>query len=166
MNKIPTPLANGRINIMNSEMSSYPFFSEKDDNYAFNKHAVTAIYEHNDLQEQFFSNKNILLLQKKIKKGVYKQSKNSHVISDQDLKTLKIIMKSIYLQYGKNLENDICQQVKTLNKMVLNYCINNIISNIELYLIYKKRVSYNPVPLELPKYISSSGTKTTKNFID
>ena len=117
-------------------------------------------------KRRYFSNKNIALLQRRIKRGVYKRSENNHVIVEQDVKILKIIMKSIYLQYAKNLKNDIYKQVKTLNKLVLNYCINNIISNIELYITYKKSVSYNPVPLELPKYISSAGSKTRKNFID
>tara|TARA_B110000211_G_scaffold216584_1_gene259727 strand:+ start:2065 stop:2565 length:501 start_codon:yes stop_codon:yes gene_type:complete len=166
MNKIPTPLPNGRIDIMDSAMSSHPFFVERDNNYTFNKHAVTAIYEFNKLQEKYFSNKNINLLQHKIKKRVYKQSKNNYDIANQDIKILKIIMKSIYLQYGKNLDKDIVNQVKTLNRLVLNYSVNNIISNIELYMTYKKSVSYNPVPLELPKYISTSGLKTKKNFID
>jgi len=166
MNKIPTPLPNGRIDIMSGNMSSHPFFVEEDNNYAFNEHAVTAIYEFNELQKEYFSNKNINLVQRKIKKRVYKQSKNNYVIADQDIKILKIIMKSIYLQYAKNLTQNIEKQVKTLNKLVLNYCVNNIISNIELYMTYKKNVSYTPVPLELPKYISSSGLKTKKNFID
>ena len=166
MNQIPTPLPNGRIDIMNTTMSSHPFFAEKDNNYSFNRHAVTSIYEYNTLQEQYFSNKNIALIQRKIKRKVFTQSKNNYVIANQDIKILKIIMKSIYLQYSKNLEKDVNRQVKTLNKLVLNYCTNNIISNIELYITYKKNVSYNPVPLELPKYISSAGLKTTKNFID
>ena len=102
MNKIPTPLSNGRIDIMNSSMSSHPFFVEEDNNYAFNKHAVTSIYEYNALQAQYFSNKNINLIQNKIKRRVYKQSENNYVIANQDLKILKIVMKSIYLQYAKN----------------------------------------------------------------
>jgi len=166
MKKIRTPLPNGRIDIMKNNMVSHPFFIEKDNNYAFNKHAVTSIYEFNELQEKYFSDKNINLLQSKIKNRVYKQSKNNYVIAAQDIKILKIIMKSIYLQYAKNLDKNIKKQVKVLNKLVLNYSANNIISNIELYLTYKKSVSYTPIPLELPKYISTSGSKTKKNFIE
>ena len=74
-------------------------------------------------------------------------------------------MKSIYLQYGKNLKTNIQGQVKNLNILVLDYCVPNIISNIELYLGYKKSVSMLPKPLELPKYISDAGTRTNSNFI-
>ena len=156
---------NGRVNILDSDISPYPFFLEKENNYNFSEHAVTAIYDLNDLQKQFFADKNINYLQKKIKQKVNKKSNKKYTISDQDLKILKIIMKSIYLQYGKNLKNDVCSQVKILNELVINYCVKNIMSNVELYLTYKKRVSFSPIPLSRPKYISNAGTKTNENFV-
>lgn len=157
--------SNGRVNILDSDISPYPFFLEKENNYNFSEHAVTAVYDLNELQKQFFADKNINYLQKKIKKNVNKKSKSKYTISEQDLKILKIIMKSIYLQYGKNLEKDICNQVKALNELVVNYSVRNIMSNVELYLTYKKRVSFNPMPLGRPKYISNAGTKTNENFV-
>lgn len=163
MNKIYTPIPNGRIDIINSNSKSYPFFIEKNINYTFDKNAVSNRYEYNNLQRQYFSQKNINSLQSKIRKSVYKRAK--HIIHNQDTKVLKTIMKSIFLQYGKNLETDLIGQVNMLNKFVLNYSINNIISNIELYMTYRKSISYIPIPLSNPTYVSSAGTKTNKNFI-
>tara|TARA_B110000208_G_scaffold189659_1_gene251690 strand:+ start:137 stop:631 length:495 start_codon:yes stop_codon:yes gene_type:complete len=163
MNKIYTPTPNGRIDIINSDFKSYPFFLEKNSNYTFDKNAVSNRYEYNNLQSMYFSQKNINFLQLEIRKIVHKRTK--HGIHNQDSKVLKTIMKSIFLQYGKNLETDLVGQVNMLNKFVLNYSVNNIISNIELYLTYRKSISYIPIPLSNPTYVSSAGTKTNKNFI-
>lgn len=74
-------------------------------------------------------------------------------------------MKSIYLQYSKNQEKNIINQIKKLNALVLDYCIPNILSNIEQHIHYKKTVSSLPKPIEHPKYVSSAGTRTNPNFI-
>ena len=163
MNTIITPTPNGRVDILNKNFRSYPFFLEKNNNYAFNSRAVSHIYEYNDIQKLFFSEKNINLLQTQIRKKVYNRSK--HLIQNQDEKVLKIIIKFIFLQYGKNLKNDLADQVHMLNRFVLNYSVNNIISNIEMNLTYRKAISIMPVPLSHPTYVSSAGTKTNKNFV-
>ena len=161
-------IRNGRVNIMGNFIASsnIPLFEENaPGNNIYKKKAVSAIYESNPLQMAFFSKQNIENLQILIKKNVYIKSDNKHIIRNQDYNNLKIVMKSIYLQYGKNLKTDIQGQVKNLNILVLDYCVPNIISNIELYLGYKKSVSMLPKPLELPKYISDAGTRTNSNFI-
>jgi len=43
-------------------------------------------------------------------------------------------MRSYYLQYGKNLPNDINGQLNRLNTMVINWSSDQIITNIEQYL--------------------------------
>ena len=74
-------------------------------------------------------------------------------------------MKSIYLQHGKNLRVDINKQIIDLNNLVLDYCVPNILSNIEMYLHYKRDITQLPVPLNRPTYISDSGTRTNNNLI-
>ena len=75
-------------------------------------------------------------------------------------------MKFIYLQYGQNNETDLKkQQIKRLNAFVLEYAVPNILLNIEQNSAYKKSVSNLLKPLELPKYISSAGTRTNPNII-
>ena len=163
MKSINTPIPNGRMDIINAIPKAFPFFVERDKKFQLNRGA-TSVYEVNELQIRYFSGKNIEYLQREIRIRVYGRAK--YVIQDQDVNELQIVMKSVYFQYGKNLREKVNEQMDTLNEIVLNYCVNNIISNIELYMTYKKNVSYTPVPLELPKYISSSGLKTKKNFID
>lgn len=161
-----TIIRNGRVDIMgNINAPKYPLFRSGTTDYDFSLHAVSSMFEYNTLQEIFFSNQNIALLQDLIIKHVYEQSNKKHMIGPQDDVTLKIIMRSYYLQYSKNLNNHIKEQVKTLNDFVLDYSVREVLSNISMYLSYKENVSSLPVPLSPPVYVNSSGTKTNRNFI-
>jgi sRNA-binding regulator protein Hfq len=158
--------SNGRIDINNNKIIQMPLFKEIDNgNDNFSNNAVSAIYEINPLQNKYFSKSNIEKVQQLIIRNVYLLSEKKHVIGRQDDNTLKIIMKSIYLQNGKNLNSNIEAQIKNLNNLVLDYCVPNILSNIEMYLVYKHDISNLPVPLEHPKFISDSGTRTNNNLI-
>ena len=59
-------------------------------------------------------------------------------------------MRSIYLQYSSNLPNDIPEQIKALNQMVLNYCIPQVFSEAQAYLKYLTDASTMYVPMEHP----------------
>ena len=76
-------------------------------------------------------------------------------------------MKSYYLQYSKNLSVNIDKQINVLNSMVVDWSANNIITNIEQYIIYKKSCSTLPMPLERAQLPTQKGTKTLeiKSFI-
>ena len=74
-------------------------------------------------------------------------------------------MRSIYLQYAKHINTNIKAQIKELNQLIYNYSIPNILSNIELYLGFKKHVSTLPEPMSHPKYLSNQGLKSFKNPI-
>ena len=157
---------NGRENLYINKSNKYQLYKENNNvNNQYSYNALSNVYEINSLQLKFFSSYNIEKLQHLIRYNVFIQSNKKHNISRQDDTILKIIMKSIYLQFSKNLNNDISKQVTELNNLVLDYCISNILSNIEMYLVYKKDVSNLPLPIEHPKYISDSGTRTNNNLI-
>lgn len=159
-------IRNGRVDIMgNINAPKYPLFRSGTTEYDFSRHAVSSMFQYNNLQEIFFSNQNIGLLQDLIIKNVYSQSNKKYMIGPQDEPTLQIIMRSYYLQYGKNLDTHIKEQVKTLNDFVLDYSVREVLSNISMYLSYKEKVSSLPVPLDSPIHVSSAGTKTNINFI-
>tara|TARA_B110000977_G_scaffold192572_1_gene266281 strand:- start:218 stop:769 length:552 start_codon:yes stop_codon:yes gene_type:complete len=161
-------IRNGRVNIEGNNIgtSDIPLFEERNNgNELYRRTAVSAIYESTPVQQHFFSAKNISHVQQLLKYNIYVQSGKKHIIGGQDQNNLKIVMKSIYLQYGKNLNTNIQEQVTTLNNYVLDYSVPNILSNIEMHLLYRKQVSNLPVPLEHPKYISDSGTRTNSNSI-
>tara|TARA_B110000967_G_C18856743_1_gene547685 strand:+ start:1139 stop:1675 length:537 start_codon:yes stop_codon:yes gene_type:complete len=163
MNKINTPIPNGRLDLLTSNMKPYPFFLEKHDTNNFEE-AVSTVYELNELQRNFFSKKNLDLIQNSIRRQVLTQANFS--IAPQSLSELKIIMKSTYLQFGQNLSKNVGAQTDSLNNSVLEYCVKTIISNIRAYNHYKQRVSYTPIPLELPKNMSNSGKKLTTNVLN
>ena len=71
-------------------------------------------------------------------------------------------MRSVYLQYSKNLASDIAEQVSILNNLVVNICVPKIITNVEQYIGYKKDISGLPKPLPRPQNLSSAGTKSTR----
>ena len=104
-------------------------------------------------------------LQKIIRYEVWLQSGKRHIIGRQSDDQLKIIMRSIFLQYGKHRNNDLIEQVKDLNQFVCNYSIPNILSNLELYIGYKNDVSNLPEPIPLPVNMSNAGLKSINNLI-
>ena len=163
MNTINTPLPNGRLDLLTSNMKPYPFFLEKDDEKALDT-PVSTIYESNALQRYYFSKKNTNFIQHSIRQQVLSEAGFS--IATQSLSELRIIMKSTYLQFGKNLDENVTEQTNSLNKTVLEYCVKTIISNIRTYNLYKDRVSYTPVPLELPQNMSNSGKKLITNVLN
>ena len=129
-------------------------------NNLYNSEAIHTIHEHNKLNVVFFSKENINLLQNLIRYQVYARTNKKHTIGRQSDTQLKLIMRSMYLQYGKNLEYDITEQIKRLNILVINECVPKIITGVEQYLAYKRDISGLGVPLPRPKNLSSTGTKT------
>ena len=161
-----TIIRNGRVDIMgNVNAPRYPLFRSGTTDYDFSRHAVSSMFEYNTLQEIYFSTQNISLLQDLIIKNVYEQSNKKHMIGPQNETNLKIIMRSYYLQYGKNLNTHIKEQVKTLNDFVLDFSVREVLSNISMYMSYKEKVSSLPPPLMRPVYVTNSGTKTNMNYI-
>ena len=77
--------------------------------------------------------KNITTIQNGMRQGVYERSNGQYVIGVQDGDTLKIIMRSIFLQYAANKPTDIKQQIYELNKMVWDYTIPQLYGEAQGY---------------------------------
>ena len=95
---------------------------------------ISNIVVPNALSRTFFSNDNVERIQHQIINNVYTLSQKK--ISRQSYQELQIIMKSMYLQYGRNLPYDIEEQVFTLNKYVVDECTNIIGENVKQYSKY------------------------------
>ena len=109
---------------------------------------LTGNWEPNMLSKVYFSAGNVRIVQNAIKAGVYKQSNGKFVIGDQDEDTLKIIMRSIFLQRSANMQNNITQQVEGLNKLVADYCVPQILGKADGYIKYKRDVSTMAIPMK------------------
>lgn len=129
---------------------------------SYSKVVLAGIQEETLLSFLFFSKKNIEIIQNLIRKKIYDMSNNEYVIGYQNSDELLIIMRSIYLEYSKNVQdvNYITPQIKYLNKKVVDDVIPNILSAIKLYVKFLNDSSTPYHTMEHPKFESMSGTKS------
>lgn len=102
------------------------------------------------LSQKFFGAENITKLQKGMIEGVFKRSNGKFRIGMQNQDTLKIIMRSIFLTESKNLPNGVPQQIASLNKQVLDYCVPQIVGEAVGYVNYCRDASTLSVPMSAP----------------
>jgi hypothetical protein len=100
----------------------------------------------------------MVIIQNGIRAGVYKKSNGQYVISDQDGDTLKIIMRSVFLQHTSNQPTNIKGQVNELNKIVLDYSIPQVYSEAVGYHKYLEDASTMYTPIA-PPIMSSNNDK-------
>ena len=112
--------------------------------------ALNGEYETTLLSNLFFSAENIQIIQNGIRAGVYKRSNGMYIVGNQKCDELKIIMRSIFLQYAKNQPTHISSQIETLNTMVLNYAVNQVYGEAEGYMKYKRDASTMYTPIAHP----------------
>lgn len=141
---------NGRVNIMSPDINA--LFSMKDKIYAGGENsdfreAMTGNWYNTKLSDAFFSAQNIQALQNGLRAGVYERSNGQYLIAEQNPNELKIIMRSVFLQYSRNEVYNIPGQIAALNKLVLDYAIGQVYGEAEGYMKYKDDAStmYDPI---------------------
>jgi hypothetical protein len=118
-------------------------------------------WEHSPLSQVFFSAENVQRLQTQIRKAVFERSQpKGYVIDAQSVDELKIIMRAIYLQYARNLPNNLAGQVADLNAKVVDWSAPHILSAVDHYYYYLDDISKMPTPLSQPQNLSRAGTKS------
>ena len=115
---------------------------------------LKGIQEINHLSNTFFSELNISAINDAI---IAKIGKNSNIlIPSQINNSLFIIMRSFYLQHSQNMSNnDILSEIKYLNKLVINYCVDKIQSELVAYNRYKNDIEFLPNPMDFPENTNS-----------
>ena len=149
---------NGLIQMTQNESAKpYDLYKDSNKQQDTNISIISNIVVPNALSRTYFSNDNVERLQKQIVNEVYKQSKKE--IGKQSYQELQVIMKSIYLQYGRNLPTDIEGQVITLNKYVIDECVRIIVPNVLQYNKYIEDIT-SPIPV-MPRSqnVSNKGYK-------
>lgn len=150
----------GRVDSLeNDNYELYKLFKEEKAYVNASDDMLKSIHLRNELSDIFFSRQNLDYLQEAMRYLVYKRSCGKHVIDKQSETELVIVMRSVYLEHGKYRPNDIKEQVKELNVVVLNYCVDKILEEISMYIRYKKDITQLPMPLDRGEFISSKGTK-------
>jgi len=147
---------NGRINLI-EQPSTNVLFQMQEKIGVRNKatefrEALNGIWESNVLAQVYFSADNIQIIQNGLRAGVYKMSNEKYIIAPQNIDTLKIIMRSIYLQYAEHYEDDITGQVERLNKLVLDYAVPAVYGEATGYVKYCEDQSTLVTPMRWPQH--------------
>jgi len=114
------------------------------------RNATDGIWNETSLSSAFFSVENIRILQNGIRAGVYERSNKQYIVGEQDCDALKVVMRSVFLQHSANQPSHITQQIVELNKIVLDYCIQQVYGEAQGYLKYMHDASTLVVPIAHP----------------
>ena len=119
----------------------------------FQEDAIKGIHEETGLSELYFSKENMELLQSAIRYEVNQIT--GKVIDKQSPNELSIVMRSIYLQNGNPMvsSNSIKKEVVKLNSMVIDYCSEQISTQVLQYQGYIQKLTTLPVPIERPQQV-------------
>ena len=147
-------MSNGKINIMGPNTSTLFSMMDKipintNTNY---QNVLAGNLQRSPLSDKYFSKQNIQFIQNGIKHGVYIKSQRRIAVDEQPEDQIVTVMRSIYLQYSKNLDSNIQEQVNDLNTRVLNFCVNNVFNEAVAYLKYREDASTMHIPIMHPIY--------------
>jgi hypothetical protein len=149
---------NGRINIKSPNTSTlFQMYDKIPANQCVTfRNATEGLWNETPLSRAFFSQENIQIIQNGIRAGVYNRSNGQYIVGPQDCDSIKIIMRSVFLQYSANQPFNIPQQIEELNKIVLNYCIQQVYSEAQGYMKYIDDASTLVIPIAHPVQASNT----------
>jgi Family of unknown function (DUF5761) len=159
---------NGRVNLAERSTAggeapkNFPGYQyEKTAEPGFEVDMLRGNWETTPVSNMFFSPENVRQIQNAIRRFVFEKSQpKGHVIDDQSVDELKIIMRAIYYQYGKNIPFNVPQQVSELNQLVVNWSGPHILSAVDHYYYYLNDISHMPIPMQQPQNLSGAGTRS------
>jgi hypothetical protein len=109
----------------------------------------------------FFSESNITYIQKAIAKNVYeRKSCEKYIISEQKHEHLVLIMQSIYDNYAQNIQYNKKEQFQLLNKMVVDYCSDEIVKALKIRMTYLSDKFSKPKVMPDPISTTVTGSKS------
>jgi hypothetical protein len=147
-------MSNGKVNIMGPNTSTLFSMMDKipintNTNY---QNVLAGSLQRSELSDSYFSKQNIQYIQNGIRSGVYTKSQKRIAVDEQPEDQIVTVMRSMYLQYSKNLDSNIAYQINELNNLVLQFCINNVFNEAVAYLKYREDASTMHIPMTHPIY--------------
>ena len=124
---------------------------------------ISTIQSSTPLSDAYFSTLNEDSIQEQIRYEVF--LKTNKTIGRQDSTQLQLIMRSIFLQHCKNIPTDILKQIRDLNKIVIDYCVEQIVVQVIQRDNYLRDLEMGPQPMERSINVSNSGEKVLVNKI-
>lgn len=143
---------NGRV----SDIEVLDFNLPKEGDIIINKDnqetSIKGIVEKTAVSDLFFSDMNLDVIQQSIRYKV--NQRTGKVVSRQSNNSIYIIMRSILLQYANFRVSvaDLAEEIRGLNSRVIDYCVDNISSNVQQYVHFVKDLEKLPTPLDRPVY--------------
>ena len=113
----------------------------------------------------FFSKSNVDNIQQTIKNIVLK-TLNVELTENQNTESLLMVMRYVYLQDGRFLKYNINEQVRMLNKKLLNIIMPDIITGVKQQLGYIKYINSPLTPIDRPFSDSVKGSKMPRAISD
>lgn len=156
---------NGRVHLLDDQHVQ-PFERVVDNGKKWSSIEKESLKSHvteTEVSKLFFSQLNIDALQQGIRYKVYKESGGKYVIGNQSVDELRIIMRSVFLTNAKNLPYQFVEQVRDLNAIVLDYCVKEITSQLDMNAKFKQDISQLPMPMEYGISQSVKGTKIAEH---
>jgi hypothetical protein len=156
----------GRSNnlLFSTHYADYKLYQEKEGTDTNYKTILGTIQERSPLNDAFFSKNNMNHVKKLLAEQVYKQSGYSISAHSQSDNELLIIMRAIFLQYARNLPEDVRGQIAELNLKLLTEIVPKVVSKVKMELTYQRDHGSQPLPNLHPVNVSNAGTKTNRGY--
>ena len=112
--------------------------------------ALNGTLEWNLLAQAYFSAENIQTIQDRLRQNIYRMSGNQIKLPNQNIDTLKIVMREFYLEYAVHCPKDVKKQVDHLNTLVLEHLTPKLYSEAVGYFQYLVSQSTLAMPMDRP----------------
>ena len=115
--------------------------------------------EQGALEDTFFSDENINLINKQLIMSVFKKTNGNIKITEQSNSSLIIIMRYIFIEYARHLPFNIAEQIRELNCRVVSEVVPNIITNATQHINYIAEINNPRNIIPLPKNVRFNSSK-------
>jgi hypothetical protein len=112
------------------------------------------------MKNTFFSQMNIDYINNMIMKTVYNNSCEKYIIRKQKSAHLFQVMESIWEDHAQHMLTGQKEQIRILDKLVIDFCVDTIIEEIKTRTLYLRDKFAPPVTLPDPINDSTAGTKS------
>jgi hypothetical protein len=125
---------------------------------------VKGIVEQTVISDLFLSEMNTKAIQDTIRYGVYNAT--NMIVDYQSPTELYIIMRSIMLQHAnfKVGQTDLLDGIKKLNKLVVDYAVKEVSSNVQQYDMYIQDIQSLPTPMDRPDFSGDTSRNRSQDM--
>jgi hypothetical protein len=126
----------------------------------------TNVNEESNLEQIFFSDDNIELINKQLVLTIWKKTNKKYLIGFQNKDQIIIIMRYVFLENARHLPYNIKGQIKDLNCNVVAEMYPSVITNFEQKLGYLRDIETRGKLPDLPKSTTYDKTLPSNNNSD